>query len=164
MTEMEDRMALLDNRIRGLEDRLDIYQMLACYGAAADSGSSRRAAQLWTGDGVYDLHAQVMNGQQDIVDELEGAWHQGLIHRGSAHVMGMPYITVDGDTAVATSQSRLYRREDDGSYKVLSCSANRWEFVRTGWGWRCARRTSRKLDGSPQSRDILARGIGGDGH
>jgi len=162
MTDLDGRLAALEQRLQGLEDKLAIYQILACYGVSADSGSSERASRLWTHDGVYDLHTQIMSGQQDIIDELEGDWHQGLIHRGSAHVMGMPLVSVEGDNAVATSQSRLYRREDDGSYKVLSCSANRWEFVRTQAGWRCKRRTSRKLDGSAQSHDILARGVNGD--
>ena len=159
MAQTGDRLAALEKRLQQLEDIVAIHQLLACYGCAADSGSSERASQLWSEDGVYDLHSQVMNGRPDIIAELEGAWHQGLIHQGSAHVMGMPYVTVDGDTAVATSQSRLYRREDDGTYKVLSCSANRWELVRTAEGWRCARRLSRKLDGSAQSHRVLAQGV-----
>ena len=158
MAGVEERIAALEQRLRRLEDQAAIYQILACYGPAADSGSSERASQLWTHDGVYDLHTQVMNGQQDIVAELEGAWHQGLIHQGSAHVMSLPYVTVSGDDAVATSYSRLYRREDD-AFKVLSCSANRWELTRTPQGWRVKRRTTRRLNGSPESHDVFARGV-----
>ena len=162
MASADERLAALEDRLGKLEDQAAIYQLLACYGMAADSGLSERASLLWTEDGLYDLHTQTMNGRGDIVAELEGAWHQGLIHQGSAHVMGMPYVTIIGDNAVATSQSRLYRRDDDGAYRVLSCSANRWEFIRTPDGWRCTMRMSRKLDGSPQSHAVLAQGIAGD--
>ncbi|MGE3245114.1 MAG: nuclear transport factor 2 family protein [Beijerinckiaceae bacterium] len=163
MKSAEERLAALETRLQKLEDQAAIYQLLACYGIAADSGSAERASRIWTEDGVYDLHSQIMDGRADIVAELEGAWHQGLIQRGSAHVMGMPHVSIDGDEAVATSQSRLYRREDDGTYRVLSCSANRWEFWRTPDGWRCSRRISRKLDGSAESHAVLAQGLREDG-
>ena len=158
MPSMEERLAAMELRLQLLEDQAAIYQILACYGPAADSGSSQRAAQLWTEDGVYDLHTQIMQGQQDIVNELEGEWHQGLIHQGSAHIMSLPYVTINGDEAVATSYSRLYRREDD-AFKVLSCSANRWELVRTAQGWRVKRRMTRRLNGSEDSHALFARGV-----
>ncbi len=158
MASMEEKFAALEKRMQALEDQAAIYQILACYGPAADSGSSERASHLWTDDGVYDLHTQIMQGRQDIVDELEGEWHQGLIHQGSAHIMSLPYVTINGDVAVATSYSRLYRREDD-AFKVLSCSANRWELVRTPGGWRVKRRMTRRLNGSEESHELFARGV-----
>ena len=159
MKPLDARIEQLEKRLQTLEDQCAIYQILACYGISADGGSSARAADLWTKEGVYDLHDQIMAGQDDIIEELEGAWHQGLILNGCAHVMGMPFIAIDGDGATATSQSRLYRREPDGSYRVLSCSANRWEFIRTAQGWRCTKRTSRKLDGTANARALLAQGV-----
>ena len=158
MTSFQERLAVMEKRLHLLEDQAAIYQILACYGPAADSGSSQRAAQLWTEDGVYDLHTQIMQGQQDIVNELEGEWHQGLIHQGSAHIMSLPYVTINGDEAVATGYSRLYRREDD-AFKVLSCSANRWELTRTPQGWRVKQRITRRLNGSEDSHALFARGV-----
>jgi hypothetical protein len=70
----------------------------------------------------------------------------------------MPHVVVDGDQAVATCHSRLYRREGE-AYRVISCSANRWEFVRGARGWQVKRRISRRLDGSEGSHALLAEGI-----
>jgi hypothetical protein len=70
----------------------------------------------------------------------------------------MPKVEITGDTAVATCHSRLYRREGDG-YRVISCSANRWEFARGPRGWRVTRRVSRQLDGSAESRAVLTGGV-----
>jgi hypothetical protein len=152
------RLEALERRVKLLEDQVAIYQLMASYGPAADSGSTARATSLWAEDGVYDLHARVMTGRAEIAQELEGEWHQGLIAQGSGHIVSMPHVAVEGDTAVATCHSRLYRREGE-AYRVISCSANRWEFARRPGGWQVTRRVSRRLDGSQESHDVLARGV-----
>ncbi len=157
--EVAARLAKLEQRLAALEDQAAIYQLLAAYGPAADSGSIPEAVQLWADDGIYDLHNQMMKSHADIAEELAGKWHQGLIAQGSAHIVSMPHVVVDGDEAVATCHSRLYRREDEGGYRVLSCSANRWELKRIKGKWRVARRVSRRLDGSEESHEVLAAGI-----
>jgi hypothetical protein len=161
MANIDDRLAALERRIRLLEDQVAIYQLMAAYGPAADSGSTERATSLWTEDGVYDLHARVMTGRDEIARELEGGWHQGLIAHGSGHIVSMPHVVTDGDRAVATCHSRLYRREGD-AYRVISCSANRWELARSERGWQVKRRISRRLDGSQESHALLASGVGAD--
>jgi SnoaL-like domain len=155
---LDNRLDALEARVRLLEDQLAIYQVMAAYGPAADSGATDAAVALWAEDGIYDLHARVMVGHEEIARELEGEWHQGLIGRGSAHIVSMPKVEITGDNAVANCHSRLYRREGDGDYRVISCSANRWEFVRGPQGWRVTRRVSRQLDGSAQSHAVLAAG------
>jgi ketosteroid isomerase-like protein len=157
--DIAERLSRLEKRIAHLEDQVAIYQLMATYGPAADSGSIPEAVSLWADDGVYDLHTQVMKGHTDIAEELGGSWHQGLIKQGSAHIVSMPHVTIDGDNAVATCHSRLYRREDEGGYRVLSCSANRWEMERIGGRWRVRRRVSRRLDGSDESHTVLAAGL-----
>jgi hypothetical protein len=159
MANVDERFAALERRIRLLEDQIAIYQLMAAYGPAADSGSTRRATSLWAEDGVYDLHSRRMTGRDEIAQELEGEWHQGLIAQGSAHIVSMPHVVIDGDHAIATCHSRLYRREGDG-YHVISCSANRWEFGRGEGGWQVRRRISRRLDGSEESHALLAGGVG----
>ena len=157
--DLDNRLHALEARVRLLEDQLAIYQVMAAYGPAADAGVTDQAVALWTEDGVYDLHARVMLGHEEIARELEGEWHQGLIGRGSAHIVSMPKVEISGDTAVATCHSRLYRREGDDGYRVISCSANRWEFARGPQGWRVTRRVSRQLDGSAESHAVLTGGV-----
>ena len=48
---MVDRLA---DRVRALEDNIEITQLAAQYGPAVDSGSGKAAAALWTEDGVFD--------------------------------------------------------------------------------------------------------------
>jgi hypothetical protein len=156
--DLDDRLRALEARVRLLEDQLAIYQVMAAYGPAADAGATNEAVELWTEDGIYDLHARVMVGHEEIARELEGEWHQGLIGRGSAHIVSMPKVEITGDTAVATCHSRLYCCERDG-YRVLSCSANRWELARGAQGWRVTRRVSRQLDGSAESHAVLTGGL-----
>jgi SnoaL-like domain len=158
MATIDEQFAALERRIALLEDQVAIYQLMAAYGPAADSGSTDRATTLWAEDGIYDLHSRVMTGRGEIAQELEGEWHQGLIAQGSGHIVSMPHVVVEGDQAVATCHSRLYRREGEG-YRVISCSANRWEFVRGARGWQVKRRISRRLDGSEGSHALLAEGI-----
>jgi ketosteroid isomerase-like protein len=158
MDTVDQRLHAMESRIRHLEDQVAIYQLMASYGPAVDSGSTDVATALWAEDGVYDLHSRVMVGRAAIAEELEGEWHQGLIAHGSGHIVSMPHLVIDGDAAVATCHSRLYRREGDG-YRVISASANRWEFVRGERGWRVTRRVSRRLDGSDGSHALLAQGV-----
>jgi SnoaL-like domain len=160
---LDDRLEVLEARVRLLEDQLAIYQVMAAYGPAADAGATDEAVALWTEDGVYDLHARVMVGHEEIARELEGEWHHGLIGHGSAHIVSMPKVEITGDRAIATCHSRLYRREGEGEYRVISCSANRWEFVRGPQGWRITRRVSRQLDGSAESHAVLAGGASASG-
>jgi hypothetical protein len=73
-------------------------------------------------------------------------------------VIGLPHIVLDGDTAVATSYSRLYRRDGD-NFRVWRVGANRWEFVRTADGWRVKNRVNRVLNGGEEPRALLRSGI-----
>ena len=65
---------------------------------------------------------------------------------------------IEGDTAFAIS---IYKSSSPGSWSlargfhVHRISANRWEFMRTGKGWKIKRRHLRALDGSEPARDIL---------
>ena len=72
MANIDDRLAALERRIGLLEDQVAIYQLMAAYGPAADSGSTERATSLWAEDGVYDLHARVMTGRDELARSERG--------------------------------------------------------------------------------------------
>ncbi|MGV9821887.1 hypothetical protein [Nocardia xishanensis] len=44
----------------------------------------------------------------------------------------------------------------DGRFVVAMAGANRFELTRTADGWKIQRRVTRALDGTPESRDLLA--------
>lgn len=155
MTTLEELAA----RVQSLEDRLEIQQVVLGYGPAVDSGSAEAVAALFTVGGSYSFQSDVaaLEGRDAMRAMVEGRAHQGLIGSGCAHVLTTPHVVVTGDTAVATCYSLLHQRTDDG-YAVKRVSSNRWELVRTDAGWQVVRRTNRLLDGSTESRDLLAPG------
>ena len=97
MTDLEAAVSALQARVQHLDDQAAIYQLIANYGPAADSGWSEMAASLWTEDGIYDAQVGAWQGRPAIAGMIDGDTHQGYIHAGCAHVLTMPYITIDGD-------------------------------------------------------------------
>jgi len=82
-------------------------------------------------------------------------------------------LRIEGDRAVAISYLQILVPDRVGpifevpnhgasqGFHVHRVSANRWEFVRTGEGWKISRRTLRPLDGSAEARDILKSALEG---
>lgn len=142
-------------RVRLLEDREILRNLVAQYGPLADSGDAQGAAQLWDETGSYDvLGFGAATGQAAIAGLLESAEHQSLLADGCAHLLGPLALHVDGDTASATGHSIVFRRNDIG-FIVYRVSANRWQFRRTEAGWRVTQRSNALLDGTPEARLLL---------
>jgi hypothetical protein len=132
---------------------------MSSYGPSVDSLSVPEAASIWTEDGVYDVGSgpvAPMHGRGDITAMLEGATHGGLVEKGCAHLMTMPLVKVNGDTAVGIAYHRLYVRDAEAdTFRLWRLTASRWDWVRTAEGWKVERRTHRLLDGSQDARDLL---------
>jgi hypothetical protein len=158
MSDREEAVRRLEERVALLEDQVELYQLISSYGPAVDSGSGDVTAGIWTEDGTYDTIPEPLNGREDLRAMVAGDGHQSLIQNGCAHVMALPHLVVEGDTAVATGYSRVYLSDGDG-FRVWRASSNRWEFVRRPEGWRAVSRVNRALDGSPEARQILREGI-----
>lgn len=160
MTSTEDRLTALETRLREAEDRLALLQIVAGYGPAVDSGSAQPTAQIWAEDGRYDTFPVVLEGRDALAAMVTGERHQRLINAGAAHLLGLPHIQLDGDTAVVTNYSQLVLRNDDGeSYRIWRTGVNRWHFSRTADGWKATTRVNRQLDGTPEGRAILASAV-----
>ncbi|MCW3819056.1 nuclear transport factor 2 family protein [Micromonospora sp. DR5-3] len=156
MPDHDQLIAELQRRVRELEDRLALLQILATYGPAVDSGSPAPTARLWTDDGLYDTYPAVLHGRAAIAGMVTGELHQQLIHSGAAHLQGLPHIEVHGDRAVATAYSQLVLRDEaNDSYRIWRTGVNRWEFIRTAHGWQVTHRINRQLDGSVEARELL---------
>lgn len=156
----DDRIAALELRLRAAEDRLALLQIVAGYGPAVDSGSPEATARIWTEDGTYDTFPTVLEGHDALTAMVAGERHQGLIHGGAAHLLGVPHIQIDGDAAVVTQYSQLVLRDEGGDgYRIWRTGVNRWQFVRTADGWKATHRVNRPLDGSPGARAVLAEAV-----
>ena len=139
----------LEDRIRAIEDRLEIYNLIASHPPSADTAGSDHIAASWVEDGVFDRGENLSSprGRENIANQ------------------------VLGDSAVVTSYLQILVPQTQGDpvdvpnhgsskgFRVHRMTANRWELVRTAQGWRIKRRTLRQLDGSEPARKILRQAI-----
>jgi len=165
----------LEDRIRAIEDRLEIYNLIASHPPSADTGGKEHVATSWVEDGVFDRGENLSSprGRDTIANHVLTAEHQAAIARGLAHFTGLPHVAIDGDTAVVTSYLQILVPQTQGEavevpnhgsskgFRVHRMTANRWELVRTAQGWKIKRRILRQLDGSEPARKILRQAIGG---
>lgn len=161
MSENDELWAVISDlqaRVRLLEDHLEISQLVAQYGPAADSGSAEATAALWTEDGVFDaVGAMEMHGRDQIAGMIGTQGHQYLIQNGCGHVLTVPHVEVDGDQAHGRSYAMNIRWDPEQQrFWVARVSANTWRWLRTSEGWRIAKRTNANLDGTPEHREMLA--------
>ncbi|MFM2301501.1 MAG: hypothetical protein RLZZ84_1237 [Pseudomonadota bacterium] len=143
-------------RLRGLEDREAIRDLIARYGPLADASDAQAVARLWTADGIYAVGGMgEARGHAAIAALIAGPVHQALLADGCAHVLGAPAIELAGDRALACCHSVVLRHAD-GTWVPMRVSANRWELERGADGWRVARRDNALLDGSAAARALLS--------
>ena len=159
----------LEERLRAIEDRFAIYDLIASHPPSADTGAGAFVASAWAEDGVFDRGADFPRptGRAAIAAGSSSPEHHRAIEQGIAHFAGLPYVRIDGDRALAISYLQIlvpdhvgpaFEVPNHGSsrgFHVHRVSANRWEFVRAAEGWKISRRTLRPLDGSPPAREIL---------
>ena len=159
----------LEQRIRTIEDRLEIYNLIASHPPSADTGGRDHVAACWVEDGVFDRGENLSSprGRDTIAEHVLTAPHQAAIERGLAHFTGLPYVQIDGDTAMVISYLQILVPQTQGEpvevpnhgsgkgFRVHRMVANRWDLVRTSEGWKIKQRTLRQLDGSEPARKIL---------
>jgi len=171
---MAEQNRSLEQRIRVIEDRLDIYNLIAGHPPSADTGAAAYAEAVYTEDGVFDRGPGLSGatGNKAIGANLESAGHQAAIAGGLAHFTGLPHVTIDGDEAIVVSYLQILTPKKSGEpievpnhgasrgYHIHRVVTNRWELVRTASGWKIKRRALRLVDGSEPSRDILRGALG----
>ena len=167
----------LEDRIRAIEDRLEIYNLIASHPPSADTGGSDHIAASWVDDGVFDRGEGLSSprGREAISSQVLSREHQAAIAGGLAHFTGLPHVAIEGDAAVVTSYLQILVPQTQGDpvdvpnhgssrgFRVHRMTANRWELIRTPQGWKIKRRTLRQLDGSKPARQILQQAIAREG-
>ncbi len=163
----------LEARLRDIEDRLEIYNLIASHPPSADTGADYYTRAVFTEDGVFDRGESLdyTLGNEAIAAITQRSAHQEAIHGGLAHFAGLPHVELDGDSAFVTSYLQLIHPDHQGAerelpnhgvstgYRIHRVLANRWELVRTPEGWKIKSRKLRPLDGSQPARDILSRAL-----
>jgi hypothetical protein len=144
----------LEQRLRLIEDRFEIYNLIASHPPSADTGAGDYTASVWAEDGVFDRGAEFPQptGREAIAAGSSSAEHHRAIEQGIAHFAGLPYVRITGDTAFAISYLQILvpdcvgplfdvpKHGSSRGFHVHRVSANRWEFVRTDEGWKIKRR------------------------
>lgn len=157
-SELETRLIALEERLKLLEDQLEIHRLINSWGPAVDTGNGDAAAALFAEDAVLESDLSYLIGPASIKAMVHGEGHQALIRDGSAHIPAFPIVRVNGDEASATGYTRVYHHTTDG-YEVWRLSANHWEFRRTTEGWRVTSRIDRVIDGGPKANELLSRAL-----
>jgi len=159
--------ATLEARLRAVEDRLAIYQIIASHPPAADTGDPDYYRSLFVADATLDLGGGKGAKGAAIGALVEAPEHKAAIAGGLCHFPGLPRVTIDGDRAVATSYLQIITPNRDAApvevpghgatpgFRIHRCGANRWEFARGKDGWKIVKRTLRPLDGSAEARELL---------
>lgn len=156
MSDLEERLRRLEQRVQTLEDELAIRRGMVFYGLAADAGDAERASSTFAPEALYDTDVIVMNGRDEVARMLRGERHQAMVGR-CAHQIGPAVVQVDGDSAAAVGYSRVYLRSGDavGIYRI---SVNRWELEKKDGQWLIVRRTTRLL-GHDEAAALLRSGL-----
>jgi hypothetical protein len=164
----ESTSRTIEERLRAIEDRLDILNLIASHPPSADSGADCFTRQVYTDDGVIDLGGgKAANGNDEVAAMVKTPGHQAAIAGGLAHFCGLPRIDINGDAATVTSYLQIITPHPDAAphevpnhgttrgFRIHRVGANRWELVRTASGWKIKRRTLRPLDGTEPARELL---------
>jgi len=162
----------LEDRLRAVEDRLEILNLIASHPPSADTGSDHHVRAIYVEDGVIDLGGgKAANGRNAVAAMVKEPGHQAAIAGGLAHFCGLPQIKLNGDTAVVTSYLQIITPHPTAEplevpnhgttrgFRIHRVGANRWELVRTKAGWKIKRRTLRPLDGSDPARELLRHAV-----
>ncbi|BBY07873.1 nuclear transport factor 2 family protein [Mycobacterium noviomagense] len=133
-----------------ISDRLEIQQLLVNYSAAIDSRRFDDLDDVFTPDAYIDYSA--FDGIVGRYPEVK-AWLAEVLPNFAnyAHMLGLPSIQLDGDTA--TARTFCFNPMVFGGEKPSTMLLGLWyddEFVRTAQGWRMSRRVEAKcFDQSP---------------
>ena len=158
----------IEDRLRAVEDKLEIINLIASHPPAADTGADYYTQWSFVEDGTIDLGGgKGATGNKNIAAGQQSPGHLAAIAGGLAHFAGLPRIELHGDEAVATSYLQILTPHPTAEphevpnhgvskgYRIHRVGANRWELVRTAEGWKIRKRTLRSLDGTEPAREIL---------
>ncbi|MBI3781833.1 MAG: nuclear transport factor 2 family protein [Deltaproteobacteria bacterium] len=156
MTDLEQRVEQLGQRLQAVEDELAIHKLITRYGLAVDIGDVERTAEVFAEDGIYDADVRIMRGRVAVRDMVSSPRHQQMVGR-CAHQIGPAVVKLDGDRAVAVGYSRVYLRNDEG-IEIYRVSYNRWALERRAGQWLITHRRTRLL-GHEEAVSVFRAGL-----
>ena len=163
----------LERRLRTIEDKLAIYELIASHPPSADTGHAAYTTSVYCENGVFDRGPTLdgAEGAKAIAAFIQRPEHDEAICGGLAHFSGLPLVDLRGDTAIVTSYLMIVHLDHDGrprdlpnhgvstGYRIHRAVVNRWELERRDGRWMIARRTLLPVDGSQIQQELLRTGL-----
>ncbi|MFW0766611.1 nuclear transport factor 2 family protein [Trabulsiella odontotermitis] len=169
----DENQLTTEQRLRIIEAKLAIYELIAAHPPSADSGLAEYTASVYMEDGVFNRGEGLdgAKGVDAIAAFILRPAHEEAINSGLAHFTGLPLIDLRGDKAIVTSYLQLLQLDKQGEpremanhgtstgYRIHRVVINRWELECHDGRWKIRSRTLLPVDGSPAPRQLLARGL-----
>ncbi len=140
MPDGEDKKSV-DERLRDIEDRLEIYNLIASHPPSADTAADYYTSAVYTEDGVFD----------------RGEGLSGAVGNAAFVTSYLQILTPD----ILGDDLELPNHGSSTGFRIHRVVANRWTLARTPEGWKIRSRKLRPLDGSAPARDILELALAG---
>jgi hypothetical protein len=171
----EDNLEALALRLRAVEDRLAILDLLAGAAMSADVPSEPYWRAMYAPEAVMDRGpGHIDAGREQLLAIVRGPGQHAAAGHGMAHLATVPHIAVDGDRAIATgyllvvvpgagtTKVALPGKGTSQDLVIYHLTVNRWELERTEQGWQVTRRTLRPI-ATDDGREMLRAGIEAEG-
>jgi uncharacterized protein (TIGR02246 family) len=141
----------VEARLRTLEDKEQIAQLLIDYGRHLDSRDLAAYASLFATDGEWVGGFGTVKGRTEIKTFMEKSLGTGPNRNNSYHIMSNFTITVKGDTATAWSRWTFVTPGERGA---AIAQAGRYDdtFVRENGVWKFRKRTASNDTAPPAAK------------
>ncbi|MGK3122933.1 nuclear transport factor 2 family protein [Candidatus Pantoea formicae] len=163
----------IEARLREVEDKLAIYELIASHPPSADTGHAQYTSQVYKEEGIFNRGVGLdgATGAKAIADFILRPAHREAIEGGLAHFTGLPLVNLQGDRAIVTSYLQLIQLDKTGQpremanhgvstgYRIHRVVVNRWELERIAGQWKISSRTLLPVDGSKAPLELLNAGL-----
>jgi uncharacterized protein (TIGR02246 family) len=141
----------VESRLKQLEDKEQIAQLLIDYGRHLDSRDLAAYASLFATDGEWVGGFGTVKGRTEIKSFMEKSLGTGPNRNSSFHIMSNFAITVKGDTAAAWSRWTFVT---PGANGATVAQAGRYDdtFVRENGAWKFKKRVASNDTAPPAAR------------
>jgi uncharacterized protein (TIGR02246 family) len=138
---MNSMDSVLEKRLRRLEDREEIAEILVEYGRTLDAGDAEAYSRLFARDGEWIGGKFRANSPAQIKEMIERLVASRGGNDGSNHIMSNFVIRVDGDTAKAWSRWMLVVPGTDGKPTIRIAGRYDDLLIREDGHWKFLRRS-----------------------
>ncbi len=153
-----EKLTDMEARLRAVEDRLEILNLLAGSALSSDVASEAYWQSMFAPNATMDRGgSHGVENRDQIMEIVRSTSQAAAIESGMAHNLALPHIRIEGARAVATGYLQVLVLDPNsptvtlpgkGSRQALvtyHLTVNQWELERTEQGWQVSRRVIRPI-------------------